>query len=93
MKIGIKYCGGCNPDYDRDKIVSEVKKYLPDDISYIRADSENVDAVLVLHGCQRACTSRSSFIGKATYEISKIDDVSGAKKSIEMVKKQEASLK
>ena len=26
MKIGIKYCGGCNPRYNRTAVVSRLKK-------------------------------------------------------------------
>ena len=26
MKIGIKYCGGCNPRYDRSQEVEKLKK-------------------------------------------------------------------
>ena len=29
MKIGIKYCGGCNPRYDRSQEVEKLKKKFP----------------------------------------------------------------
>ena len=29
MKIGIKYCGGCNSRYDRTKEVEKLKKQFP----------------------------------------------------------------
>lgn len=29
MKIGIKYCGGCNPRYDRSHEVDKLKKRFP----------------------------------------------------------------
>ena len=40
----IRFCGGCNPLYHREKLY-EMLKLLP----------ENKDVVIVLNGCQRGC--------------------------------------
>ena len=58
MKIGIKYCGGCNPIYDRASIVSDLEKYISKDISIEPAKQGIVyELVVILCGCSRACAS------------------------------------
>jgi hypothetical protein len=58
MKFGIKYCGGCNPQYDRMFIASRVKE----DIGYehsVEPVKEGItyDIVIVLCGCTCACAN------------------------------------
>lgn len=36
MKIGIKYCGGCNPRYDRNQEVEKLKKNFPSIHSHMK---------------------------------------------------------
>ena len=63
MILGIKYCGGCNPAYDRVAAVNELKKSLKDlEISFTtyRAD-EDYDACLLVRGCNRDCVSDKEF--------------------------------
>ncbi|MDP3386849.1 MAG: hypothetical protein Q8S24_06415 [Eubacteriales bacterium] len=56
MNIGIKFCGGCNPRFDRLEFVSQIKKtltyhtYRP----YLEGTS---DLTLVVCGCKRACVN------------------------------------
>ncbi len=57
MKIGIKYCGGCNPKYNRTKLVNEIIiKYSEIDFEPIK---EHVfyDGILIINGCKCACAS------------------------------------
>lgn len=39
MKIGIKFCGGCNPKYDRKYAESVLRKYISKEhtIDYVKA--------------------------------------------------------
>ncbi len=55
MKIGIKYCGGCNPVINRKRLVKQVMQQLPDDVSYEYFDFNDCDVVLVVNGCSIAC--------------------------------------
>lgn len=55
MRIGIKYCGGCNPRYDRSAFVSRLKAALPDlDFQPVRI-GEVYDLLLVVSGCRVEC--------------------------------------
>lgn len=66
MKIGVKYCGGCNPSFDRKKAVERVlgdfKNMNIEAVNYLTA----YDILLVVNGCARAC---------ADYETLKKDKV------------------
>lgn len=64
MRIGIKYCGGCNSRYDRTAIVEQLKKDLPDS-EFVSADpSVEMDFVVVITGCQSACAKTDGLTGK-----------------------------
>jgi len=67
MKIGIKYCGGCNPTYDRTNVVTKLKKHLNDSDSIETAKEEIIyDIVVILCGCSKACANYENL--KAKYE-------------------------
>lgn len=63
MILGIKYCGGCNPTYDRVACVTELKQYLSDrDISFASYhENEQYDSCLLVRGCNRSCVSDKKF--------------------------------
>ncbi len=57
--IGVKYCGGCNPQIDRSALVEEIKKSLPPEcrLSTDRPAHPWETAILVC-GCPIACANR-----------------------------------
>ena len=54
-KIGIRFCGGCNPGYDRKKVVEKVAGAFPEIFFENVKTSEHYMAVLVVCGCSSAC--------------------------------------
>lgn len=54
MEIGIKYCGGCNPRYDRKKFVELLKERFSHSFEPAGTDRE-YDMLLVLCGCSSGC--------------------------------------
>lgn len=55
MKIGLKYCGGCNPNYERSDIVKRARAEYPRAVfEPYRADA-GYDLVLVICGCLEEC--------------------------------------
>lgn len=64
MNIGIKYCGGCNPRYDRGSIVLKLRDKYPE--FNIEVGRENVlyDIVLVLCGCTSCCANHENLQAK-----------------------------
>jgi 4-hydroxybutyrate CoA-transferase len=60
VKIGIKYCGGCNPRYDRKRIAEQLKERFSH--SFETADAENeYDLLVVLCGCSSGCAGYSQY--------------------------------
>lgn len=57
MKCGIKFCGGCNPRYDRGAASRQIQNDLPDiDFSHA-VEGELYDHLLVIGGCPACCAS------------------------------------
>lgn len=59
-KIGVKFCGGCNPKYDRDSIFLKVKEAYGEDV-HIVEEGETYDALLSICGCENACADISKY--------------------------------
>ena len=82
MKIGIKYCGGCNNYYDRVAFVNNVKEANQDLEFIIAQDGDVVDYLLVINGCTAACadishiTSRKGhFMVTGRHQIKKVQEI------------------
>ncbi|MBS3907883.1 MAG: hypothetical protein KGZ49_12695 [Syntrophaceae bacterium] len=57
-RIGIKYCGGCNPSYERVEIVRRVQSQLNDRFFFLSYDRPDIDVMILLSGCQRTCAAQ-----------------------------------
>lgn len=55
MKVALKYCGGCNPDYERTDFFEAVKRLAGDEVVWVRPEDDDYQAVLVICGCPTAC--------------------------------------
>ena len=61
MKCGVKFCGGCNPRYDRGAAFREIKDELTD-IDFVHAEEDDpVDNLLVIGGCTACCASYEQY--------------------------------
>ena len=58
-KIGIKYCGGCNPTYERLEFIQEVQSRLGDRFLFFRSDQRDLDGMLLINGCVRSCATEN----------------------------------
>jgi len=74
LKIAIKYCGGCNPNYDRVNAVESVKKELNNKVEFADSLEEYYDIVLVVQGCKNACADTVPYLEKETYQITCPED-------------------
>ena len=74
LSIGIRYCGGCNPQIDRSGVIRSLRKALKKrsiaiDLTVDRQRS--VDLVLLINGCMHACIEEAYLKeGHATQFIS-----------------------
>jgi hypothetical protein len=61
--VGLKYCGGCNPRYDRIALVDDLKGRLGGGIEWSSPEGGDLDLVLAIEGCETACADLSPFEG------------------------------
>lgn len=61
MKCGVRFCGGCNPRYDRRGALNQIESQIKD-IDFVNA-AEGVphDLLLVIGGCSNCCASYEQF--------------------------------
>ena len=55
LRVGVKYCGGCNPAYDRTALVDRMKERLRGKVEFVPVGSQDVHVILAVHGCETAC--------------------------------------
>ena len=61
MRIGVKYCGGCNPRYDRVKALDRLRSQLVHHRFFLTDEEQEMDVLLVLAGCGAACAEVDSY--------------------------------
>ncbi|MCJ7748527.1 MAG: hypothetical protein MUP27_12390 [Desulfobacterales bacterium] len=59
-KVGIKYCGGCNPSYERVEMIQQVQSLLKYRFTFSIHDQQDLDIMLLVSGCPRACANKNS---------------------------------
>ncbi|MEM1484128.1 hypothetical protein V6615_04505 [Oscillospiraceae bacterium PP1C4] len=64
MKIGIKYCGGCNPHYDRTQVVLKLCKEFEGLIAVSANETEAFDVICVICGCHSGCAEHTKLNGR-----------------------------
>ena len=58
MLCGVKFCGGCNPRFERGKALEELKKHFAGRIDFVYAQEGIIyDILLVIGGCTNCCAS------------------------------------
>ena len=66
-RIGIKYCGGCMPAYDRTGLVETVRARLNKKAVFVPWDDPDTHFTLVAAGCPTACADTEAFSHKPVY--------------------------
>jgi hypothetical protein len=80
-RIGLKYCGGCNPRYDRVQAVAFIEKRLQDRVDLVSYEDPDTEAILVVAGCPTACVNLSPFAGRPIWVVTSMQD---ARRFVEM---------
>jgi 4-hydroxybutyrate CoA-transferase len=73
VNIGIKYCGGCNPKFDRKAFVEELKSRHKDINFEIASETSNYELVFLVNGCSRACVSKNKYSFKRIISLDSPD--------------------
>ncbi|MDR1396265.1 MAG: hypothetical protein LBJ14_00805 [Desulfarculales bacterium] len=66
-KIAVKFCGGCNPAYDRGEIVARLRREYPEAaVTFISQDESwpQSDLCLIITGCRESCLDYSPYLGR-----------------------------
>lgn len=61
MKCGVRFCGGCNPRYDRGAALEEIKKHFKEVDFVHAAEGVSHDLLLVIGGCSNCCADFDQF--------------------------------
>ncbi|MGD0352064.1 MAG: hypothetical protein ABSB38_00955 [Dehalococcoidia bacterium] len=66
VKVALKYCGSCNPRVDLSRIARHLAKVAEErgDFQLVPL-SENIDVVVILCGCPRACGNKEEVRARA----------------------------
>ena len=86
MRVGLKYCGGCNPEYDRVALVRHIEESLQGRVEFVTPESEGVGLILAVEGCSTACADLSAFQGM---EIRVITNIEAGDRFIQEIRAQE----
>ena len=55
MKVGVKYCGGCNPRIKRKEIITEITQNFTDICFQIFDSDQEYDCLISINGCHVGC--------------------------------------
>ena len=85
MNIGVKYCGGCNPRYNRTKFFQTVKQGCENiEFQYVQPDVV-YEHLLVICGCPSKCADISAI--QVAGETIKVSEADRAEDIIERLRK------
>jgi hypothetical protein len=55
LAVAIKFCGGCNPTFDRVEYWDRIRRSAGGRVTWVRLCHCHFEALLPISGCQRAC--------------------------------------
>ena len=66
MKIGVRFCGGCNPRYDRGRAFETIRAARAAEADFeIAREGRSYDRLLVIGGCPSCCASYEQFSARS----------------------------
>jgi hypothetical protein len=73
-RIGLKYCGGCNPLHDRVRTAHGIKESLKDRVEFVSYEDEDIEGILIIAGCPTACVDPTPFAGHRVWTVTGTED-------------------
>ena len=67
MRVAVKYCGSCNPHVDLSRVAHHLVQLAGQhqDLELVSLDPDNLDMVVILCGCPRACGDKAEVRARA----------------------------
>jgi predicted metal-binding protein len=75
IRIGLKYCGGCKPQYDRVQAVALIRQRLPEKIELVSHEEPDTHGTLVVTGCETACVDMTPFAGRPLWVATSLREI------------------
>jgi len=72
-RVALKYCGGCDPGFDRVEYFNRVRSAAGESIEWVTLEDSDFGAILVISGCETACPE-ASIDSSASYCIVSVKD-------------------
>ena len=69
MRVGLRYCGGCNPRFDRVAAVGRLAAACPQAALEPAEPGRMYDLLLIVGGCSACCADQTGLVGRARVEI------------------------
>jgi len=57
-RVGIKFCGGCNPVIERGLVAQRIRGELEEEARWVSGEEET-DFLLIVNGCRTACADKA----------------------------------
>ena len=70
--VGLRYCGGCNPEIDRPGLIDNLKEGLEGRgiiVEFITDKETATDLILLVNGCKHACLEQKYLISSPSPPI------------------------
>jgi len=85
MKCGVRFCGGCNPRFDRGEAYEKIRTQLKDEIEFDYAKEDDwYDVILVIGGCTNCCASYDHY--RTRRGVVKVYNAEDVDKTIQILK-------
>lgn len=81
VKVGLKYCGGCNPTFNRVEFVKDLTASLDSVVEWVSFEDEGISCLLIVNGCEIACVNLKGFEDRRLRIFSVSRDELGVKKT------------
>jgi len=81
VRVGLKYCGGCNPTFNRVAFVMDLTASLDIEVQWVSFEDEGILRLFIVNGCEIACVDPKQFKDKKVKIFSVSDDDLGVKGS------------
>ncbi len=88
-RIGLKYCGGCSPRYDRVQAVEFLRERLKDTVDLVSYEDSVIEGILVVAGCPTACVDLTPFQGRPVWVVTSPQDAERFAQTMRSVKNKE----
>lgn len=69
LKVAFRYCGGCNPRYDRGALVKRLTEKHQEWDAGIAAEGVHYDLLIVVGGCPSCCAAWEQFDAERVIKI------------------------